>query len=261
MHLLAACANLRNRPKMHLLAACSSPWPELADALVGRVLQSGSVLQSPVASRYFNANQRSLSIHGPELGDVLVGTAQTEGSEQDAPRLFVHDDDVIAREGVLWVGWHERNAQLPVLLGGGLDVRARCCMIWVGCGLRIRCGWVSVRCGLRIRCGWVSVRCGLRTRGRCCLLWVRCGLRISRRVTCEPWARSVLAAIVARIFQLRQRLLNIPLQQQNTLAFERLPGVSPAFLPHRPQQLLVFVVRQRPPLAGLLNALPNMTLA
>ena len=34
----ATCSNFRNRPKMHLFAACSNPWPELADALVGSVL-------------------------------------------------------------------------------------------------------------------------------------------------------------------------------------------------------------------------------
>ena len=38
-------------------------------------------------------------------------------------------------------------------------------------------------------------------------------------------------------------------------------GVRPAFLPHGPQLLLVFVVRQRPPLAGLLDALPDVPFA
>ena len=59
-----------------------------------------------------------VSIHGPELRDILVSTALTEGLKQDAPRSFVHDDDVIAREGMLWVRRHERNVQFPVFLGG-----------------------------------------------------------------------------------------------------------------------------------------------
>jgi hypothetical protein len=62
--------------------------------------------------------------------------------------------------------------------------------------------------------------------------WVTWGCR-----TCEkqPLSRvSPLGGNVARILQLLQCLLNIPLQQQNTLAFERPLGVAPAFLPQRP---------------------------
>ena len=45
--------------------------------------------------------------------------------------------------------------------------------------------------------------------------------------------------ILARFFNLRQCLLNVPLQEQNTLVFKRPLGVAPAPLPQHPQQLLV----------------------
>ena len=43
------------------------------------------------------------SFHGPELGDVLAGTTSSKGLQQDAPRVPVHHDDVIARQRMLWV--------------------------------------------------------------------------------------------------------------------------------------------------------------